>query len=231
MSVDPTGWTVIVTGGASGLGRAVVAHLADHATTPVVFDRAPVEPPYQGVQVDVTDEPAVSQAVADVIGRTGRLDAVVACAGLDHPGRLDEVSWADWHQVVAVNLLGTAAVVRAALPELRRRRGHVVTVASTLGHRGVSDATAYCASKFAVVGFTRALTAELAGEVPVTLITPGGMRTAFFDGRDERYRPPPGADLVDPGQVAEAVLFALTRHPGAEVRELVITAPTEPSWP
>ena len=66
----------------------------------------------------------------------------------------------DWEQVVLVNLLGTAAVVRAALPYLKRQRGPVVTVASTLGIKAVGDATAYCASKFGVVGFTRALAAE-----------------------------------------------------------------------
>ncbi len=90
---------------------------------------------------------------------------------------------------MAVNLLGTAAVVRAALPALRERRGRVVTVASTLGLRALSDASAYCASKFGVVGFTRALTLECAGEVGVTLLVPGGMSTPFFDGRPEQYRP------------------------------------------
>ena len=75
--------------------------------------------------------------------------------------------------MVTVDLLATAAVVRAALPYLQRSRGHVVTVASTLGVRALSDATAYCAAKFGVVGFTRALAAELAGAVGVTLLVPG----------------------------------------------------------
>jgi NADP-dependent 3-hydroxy acid dehydrogenase YdfG len=130
-----------------------------------------------------------------------------------------------------VNLLGTAAVVRAALPWLRRSQGRVVTVASTLGHRAVSDATAYCASKFGVVGFTRALTAELRGEVGVTMLTPGGMQTGFFDEREERYKPPADLELCDPAQVADAVAFALTRPQGCEVRELVVTPSNESSWP
>jgi short-subunit dehydrogenase len=107
----------------------------------------------------------------------------------------------------------------------------VVTVASTLGHRTVPDATAYCASKFGVVGFTRALTAEVRGEVGVTLLTPGGMATAFFDERDDRYKPPPDLELCDAAQVAESVHFALTRPPGCEVREIVVTPPNESSWP
>jgi short-subunit dehydrogenase len=117
------------------------------------------------------------------------------------------------------------------VPYLRAARGRVVTVASTLGHRAVSDATAYCASKFGVVGFTRALTAELRGEVGVTMLTPGGMRTAFFDDRDDRYKPPAELELCDPSDVADAVTFALTRPPGCEVRELVVTPATETSWP
>jgi NADP-dependent 3-hydroxy acid dehydrogenase YdfG len=155
----------------------------------------------------------------------------VTCAGVDVPGRIDEVAADEWERIVAVNLLGTAAVVRAAVPFLRASHGRIVTVASTLAHRGVADATAYCASKFGVVGFSRALTAELRGEVGVTMLTPGGMRTAFFDERDERYKPPADLELCDPAQVAEAVAFALTRPAGCEIRELVVTPPNEPSWP
>ena len=130
-----------------------------------------------------------------------------------------------------MNLIGTAAVVRAALPSLTERQGKVVTVASTLGLRALPDATAYCASKFGVVGFTRALTTELAGRVGVTLLVPGGMETAFFDDRDPQYQPGPDAKLNRPENVAKAVVFALSQPEGCEVRELVITPSMEPSWP
>ena len=119
----------------------------------------------------------------------------------------------------------------AALPFLEQTRGRVVTVASTLGLRAVGHATAYCASKFGVVGFTRALAAETAGRIGVTLLVPGGMRTAFFDGREERYRPADDAQLNDPADVADAVVFALTRPDGCEVRELLIAPAHEGSWP
>ena len=122
-------------------------------------------------------------------------------------------------------------MVRAALPYLEAAHGRVLTVASTLGLRALPDATAYCASKFGVVGFTRALAAELAGRVGVTLLVPGGMRTAFFDGRPEQYRPGADAALNPPGSVAEAVAFALSQPAGCEVRELVVTPDREPSWP
>jgi NAD(P)-dependent dehydrogenase (short-subunit alcohol dehydrogenase family) len=223
--------TVLVTGAASGLGAAVADAVAAAGGTPVALDLAR---PSDGVDhelVDLADTAATEAAVARVVERHGGVDAVVTAAGIDACGRLDEVPAAAWERVVAVNLLGTAAVVRAALPTLRERRGRVVTVASTLGLRTLSDASAYCASKFGVVGFTRALTLECAGEVGVTLLVPGGMSTPFFDGRPEQYRPGPDAQLSSPHDVAAAVVFALGMPPGVEVRELIVTASQEPSWP
>jgi NADP-dependent 3-hydroxy acid dehydrogenase YdfG len=225
------GLPIIVTGGSSGLGAAVACHLASVGAAVTVLDRHPAAAGLASMQVDLADGRAAEDAVRGVAEETGRLWAVVTCAGVDVPGRLDELSPDEWERVVVVNLLGTAAVVRAAVPYLRAARGRVVTVASTLGHRAVSDATAYCASKFGVVGFTRALTAELRGEVGVTMLTPGGMQTAFFDDRDDRYKPPAELELCDPNDVADAVTFALTRPPGCEVRELVVTPASETSWP
>jgi NAD(P)-dependent dehydrogenase (short-subunit alcohol dehydrogenase family) len=225
------GAPVVVTGGASGLGRAVATRLDGLGGTVAVLDRRPSPDGLATEIVDLADGRAAEDAVARAAKNAGGLWAVVTCAGVDVPGRLDEVAAEDWERVIAVNLVGTAAVVRAALPYLVPTRGRIVTVASTLGHRAVSDATAYCASKFGVVGFSRALTAELRDQVGVTMLTPGGMHTAFFDEREERYKPPADLRLADPGDVAEAVAFALTRPPGCDVRELVVTPPTESSWP
>jgi NAD(P)-dependent dehydrogenase (short-subunit alcohol dehydrogenase family) len=220
-----------VTGGSSGLGRAVVTRLAALDAHPINLDRRPPpEPDERWCEVDLGDT-ASAEEVVRAVGASGGIDAVVTCAGIDHPGAIDTVSREQWEQVVMVNLLGTAAVIRAALPSLRRSRGRIVTVASTLGHGAVADANAYCASKWGVVGFTRSLMAELKGEVGVTLLTPGGMTTSFFDGRDEQYRPGPGAVLADPLDVAEAVVFVVTRPAGVEVRELVVASPVEVSWP
>jgi len=223
--------TVVVTGGASGLGAAVAGAVTRAGGTPVVLD---VNAPADGLAhevVDLSDTRAAEAAVARVADAHGGIDGVVTAAGTDACGRLEEIETERWERVVAVNLLGTVAVVRAALPHLRTARGRVVTVASTLGWRALSDATAYCASKFGVVGFTRALMAEVGGEVGVTLLLPGGMQTAFFDDRDEQYRPGPDARLAPPDEVAEAVVFALSRPPEVDVRELMVSVPTEPSWP
>jgi 2-dehydro-3-deoxy-L-rhamnonate dehydrogenase (NAD+) len=223
--------TVLVTGGSSGLGRAVADAVARAGGTPVVLDLVAPDDDHDHELVDLSDSAAAEAAVSRAAERHGGLRAVVTAAGTDACGRFDEVQREAWERVIAVNLLGTAAVVRAALPHLEATRGRIVTVASTLGWRALSDATAYCASKFGVVGFTRALMAELGDRVGVTLLLPGGMQTHFFDGRAEQYRPGPDAVLAPPQEVAAAVLFALTRPPGVDVRELMVSVSTEPSWP
>ena len=231
-SSKPDLGTVLVTGAASGLGAATVAAVRDAGGRPIALDRVPVD----GVPhelVDLSDTRAAEDAVRRLVdGAGGTLDGVVTCAGTDKCGPLDGVDGADWDRVVMVNLLGTAAVVRASLPYLKASsNGRVVTVASTLGHRVFGDATAYCASKFGVVGFTRGLQAELKGEVGVTLLTPGGMSTAFFDDRDEQYKPGPDAKLNSPEAVAANVVHVLTQPPGCQVYELVVASAWEGSWP
>jgi len=222
---------VLITGAASGLGAAVAAAVRDAGGQPLALDRVPVEGMPHDV-VDISDTRAAEEAVRRVVdGAGGRLDAVVTAAGTDKCGALSDVDGADWDRVLMVNLLGTAAVVRASLPYLKATNGKVVTVASTLGHRVFPDATAYCASKFGVVGFTRALQSELKGEVGVTLLTPGGMQTAFFDDRDEKYKPGPDAKLNSPADVAQSVLHVLRQPPGCEIKELVIASAWEGSWP
>jgi NAD(P)-dependent dehydrogenase (short-subunit alcohol dehydrogenase family) len=223
--------TVLVTGGSSGLGAAVVEAVGDAGGQALVLDRVPPPAHVDHEVVDLVDSRAAEAAVRRLADRSGGLDAVVTAAGIDRCGLLAEVPGEEWDRVILVNLVGTAAVVRAALPYLERSYGRVVTVGSTLGLKAVSDATAYCASKFGVVGFTRALAAETAGRVGVTLLVPGGMATHFFDDRDERYRPPPDMKLNRPQDVAATVLFALSQPPGCELREVVVAPATDSSWP
>ncbi len=224
--------TVLVTGGSSGLGAAVAAAVREAGGTPVVLDRQAPDGDVAHVVVDLSDPHAAAPAVEEAVRLAGGpLTGVVTAAGTDACGRIEDVPLDDWLRVIQVNLVGTAAVVRAALPHLVESHGRVVTVSSTLGIKAVSDATAYCASKFGVVGFTRALAAETAGRIGVTLLVPGGMSTHFFDDRPEQYKPGPDAKLNDPTNVAQAVVFALGQPAGCELRELVVAASTESSWP
>ncbi|MBW4705985.1 MULTISPECIES: SDR family oxidoreductase [unclassified Micromonospora] len=233
MSSSPPGAgpAVLVTGGSSGLGAAVVAAVAGSGGRPLVLDRRRPGDGVPWVECDLADTRAAEEATRELAEQAGGLDAVVTAAGMDVPGRLADVPRDTWERIVVVDLLATVAVIRAALPYLAESRGNVVTVASTLGVKAVGDATAYCAAKFGVVGFTRSLAAELAGSVGVTLVIPGGMRTAFFDDRDPQYRPGPDAKLNDPADTAAAIMFALSQPPGCAVRELVVCAEQETSYP
>jgi NAD(P)-dependent dehydrogenase (short-subunit alcohol dehydrogenase family) len=223
--------TVFVTGGASGLGAAVVEAVRGAGGQPAVLDITVPLQAVPNVKVDLADTVAAAAAVHELIAQAGPPQALVTAAGIDACGPLAEVDRSAWERVIAVNLLGTVAVVRACLPALKAVRGTVVLVGSTLSLRGVSDATAYCASKFAVRGFSQALAVEYAGRVGVTLLVPGGMRTPFFDGRAEAYRPGPDADLNDPADTAAAVLVALRQPVGCEIREMLVMPSGESSWP
>lgn len=234
-STDPSGAagpsSVIVSGGAGGLGAEVVAAVTKAGGQAGVLDRLPPAADVPHQLVDLADARAAEHATETLAAEMGEVDGVVTAAGVDMPGKLADVDPADWERVVAVDLLATAAVSRAAVPHLERTRGTLVTIGSTLGTRALPDATAYCAAKFGVVGFTRALAAELAGLVGVTLLLPGGMRTGFFDGRDAQYRPGPDAVLNDPADVAASVMFALRQPPGCAVREMVVCPEEESSYP
>ncbi|WP_454086291.1 SDR family oxidoreductase [Georgenia sp. Marseille-Q6866] len=223
--------TVYVTGGAGGLGAAVVEAVRAAGGRPAVIARVAPSVDVPHVVADLSDWDAATAAVASLVEQVGPPTAVVTAAGTDACGPILDIDPADWRRVIDVNLLGTVAVVRAALPHLEESRGTVVTVSSTLGLKGADAATAYSASKFAIRGFSQALAAEYAGRVGVTCLVPGGMRTAFFDGRDERFKPGPNQDLNDPDSTAGAVLMALQQPVGSEIREMLVMASGEPSWP
>jgi NAD(P)-dependent dehydrogenase (short-subunit alcohol dehydrogenase family) len=224
--------TVLVTGGSSGLGAATVDAVREAGGHPLVLDRVPPTGTVDYAQADLADRAATEAAVDDLVSAAGGwLDAVFTAAGIDSCGPFGEVPAEDWERVLQVNLLGTARVVRAALPHLERSHGTVVTCSSTLGLKALPDATAYCAAKFGVIGFTRSLAAETAGRIGVTCLIPGGMHTAFFDGRDEQYKPPPDAKLNRPEDVAATVVHALRQPADCEVREMVVCSSEESSWP
>src|SRR5215218_467278 len=118
---------VLVTGGASGLGAAIVEALAAAEAIPVCLDLQPPAGDCDYEQVDLAHPREAEEAVRRIVEQHGRLDGVVTAAGIDACGPLDSVPGEAWERVVAVNLTGTVAVVRAALPALRATRGRVVT--------------------------------------------------------------------------------------------------------
>lgn len=224
---------VLITGGGSGLGAATAQAVSGAGGTPAIIDLAFSDTPSKFAvrTADVSDRRQVEQAVTELAEELGGIDAVVTAAGIDRCGRLEDVDADEWERVIGVNLLGTVSTVRAALPYVERSHGRIVTVASSLALRALPEASAYCASKFGVLGFSRALAAETAGRLGVTTLIPAGMKTHFFDGRPEEYRPAADAQLNEPSDVARMILFALQQPTHCEIRELIACPEQEPSWP
>lgn len=244
METTLTGKAVLITGAGSGLGEATARAFAKAGCAVACIDinqaaaeRVSAELDASkslGLSCDVSDADAVGLAVATAHQQLGRLDVVVNCAAVDHTLSVDEMTIAQWDQVIAVNLRGPFLFAKAAMPLMRQQRqGHIINIASTAATRAWANASAYHASKWGLVGFGRALGVEgRPHNIRVTTVIPGGMRTHFFDRFVEQGIPMPEMDkLQDPANVAEAIVFAVRMPPQSALQELIITPLEETSWP
>lgn len=179
-----------VTGGASGIGRAIVAALAARGDRVVVLDIA--EPAASGepgagrahVATDVGDEAQVEAAFATVDGRFGRLDVLVNCAGVDIATPLIDTPADEWERVQRVNATGVFLCTRAAARRMvARGSGCIVSVSSINAHLGWRNRSAYSASKGAIEAFSRAAAAELGPfGIRVNVVAPGSIETPLWGG-------------------------------------------------
>jgi NAD(P)-dependent dehydrogenase (short-subunit alcohol dehydrogenase family) len=240
------GKVVLVTGAGSGLGEATARaftaegcavaciDLNGAAAERVSRDLVASDGKSVALPCDVSDAAAVVQAVETVVSQFGRLDIVVNCAAIDHTISVDEMSVEQWDQVINVNLRGPFLTAKAALPTMRKQHsGHIINIASTAATRAWANASAYHASKWGLVGFSRGLGVEgRADGIRVTTIIPGGMRTHFFDRFVDQGIPMPEAqNLQDPANVAQVIVFAAQVPPESALQEVIITPFTETSWP
>jgi len=240
------GKVVIVTGAGSGLGEAT-AHafgamgckVACVDINQAALKRVSGSLERQGIKsialaCDVSNAKAVFTAVQNAHKQFGRLDIVVNCAAIDHTLSVDEISIEQWDQVVNVNLRAPFLFAKAALPVMRQQQmGHIINIASTAATRAWANASAYHASKWGLVGFSRGLGVEGRSDgIRVTTIIPGGMKTHFFDRFVEQGIPLPEEEhLQEPANVAAAIVFAAQMPPESALQEMVITPVTETSWP
>jgi NAD(P)-dependent dehydrogenase (short-subunit alcohol dehydrogenase family) len=135
-----------------------------------------------GWAADVRDAAALHRAVADLLAKTGKLDVVVANAGVGHFAGIEDLSEADWQETIDVNLTGVFHTVKATLPAVIVAKGYYITIASLAGTNFFAGGTAYNASKFGLVGFTQAMMMDLRKHgVKVTTIMPGSVATEFND--------------------------------------------------
>jgi 3-oxoacyl-[acyl-carrier protein] reductase len=164
--------------------------------------------------------------------RFGGIDILVANAGVGAYGPFLELPPEQLEEMIDVNVKGTLYAVRAALPYLLESDGaDIVTVASEAGRRGLPLEAVYCASKFAQVGFTRALDHELREQgVRCSNVCPGGVATDFAMGRGRTPDMPALAGMMSAEDVAEVVLFVLTRPRTHRILETAFRPVTEPSW-
>ena len=181
--------TVLVTGGGRGIGRAIAIACAEPGTTVAIASRTRAELQDTGAAIekrgakallltaDVTDEASVTSAFKIVRDASGTIDILVNNAGIGGGKPIDETDTASWRRILHTNVYGTFLVTRQAVP-LLNDGGRIVNISSVLGRFGVPGYTAYCASKHAVIGFTRALALELAGRrITVNAICPGWVET------------------------------------------------------
>lgn len=184
---DFGGSTAVVTGGGSGIGRAVVEVLAARGARVVALDRdaaALASLTGAGVEtrrIDVTDAAAVDATIEDVVARHGRLDVVVTAAGVQRYGSVAATTPELWAEVLDVNVTGCFHVVRAALPHLRRTQGSVVLVSSVQTFAAQNDAAAYVTSKAALGGLVRSLAVDEAPHgVRANMVCPGSVDTPML---------------------------------------------------
>jgi 3-oxoacyl-[acyl-carrier protein] reductase len=237
--MELAGTAAVVTGATEGIGRAIAfalgragARVAICARTAARVDATVRELAGAGVEAagtacDVSDPAAVAAFAAFVRGRFGAPRVVVNNAGIGRFQPLEDLSLEDWDRVLAVNVRSLYLVTRAFLGGMKAAGGGtIVNIASLAGKNGVEGGTAYCASKHAVLGFSKALMLEVRKHnVRVVAVCPGSVDTAFA-GRDARPRPNRDRVLA-PDDVAHAVLAALTAPDRAMLSELDIR-PTNP---
>jgi len=229
----------LVTGGSRGIGRSTALELARHgfdvaitcsrsrdAAEVVAEEARGIGAKAIVLQADVADEPAVRGMVDDLLGRLGRLDALVNNAGTstDTPqADIDGLSMADWDRVFAVNVRGLFQVTRACLPPLRQAPGAaIVNLASVAGVRPSAQPFPYAASKAAVVNLTRTLARALGPEIRVNAVAPGWMVGEWMEhslGQDyerlmeRRAKGTPLRRCVTPDDVAVTIVNLIVSNP------------------
>jgi len=238
MSASPP--VILVTGASRGIGLAIVRRFARLGWRVAACARsAAVEQAGAdlALRCDVSDPQQVAHTVATTLDRLGRIDALINNAGLAGTNSLSpEASPADadllWHQILATNLHGTYYFAKAVLPHLPDGSGRIVNIASVLALFGVPDATAYCAAKHAVLGFTRALAKHAAPrQITVNAVCPGWTRTQMAEERMQALGLTPQqleagiplGQMVEPDEVAALVEMLVCSEAGRKISGQALT--------
>jgi NADP-dependent 3-hydroxy acid dehydrogenase YdfG len=233
--MDLDGKVALVTGASGGIGAAVARKLHGAGASVGLLSRRGEDLGLEralGLACDVRDRTAVGAAVDDVVGRFGRLDIVVANAGVGAYGPFVELDPERLEAMIDINLKGTLYTAAATLPHLiAAGEGDFVSLASVAGLRAFPGEAVYNASKFGQVGFTRALDHELRQQgVRATCICPGGVKTEFAIGAGREEGDPELEEMLTADEVADVVLFTVTRPRRLRILTTSFRPMNEPSW-
>ena len=230
------GKVAVITGASRGIGAAIAHALADRGVRLGLASRSGDDLGISGavaLPTDVRDRAQVQALVDATAERHGGLDVLVANAGVGAFGPLAELDPAHLDEMIDTNVKGVIYAAAAAIPHLiARGGGDLVSVASEAGRRGFPNESVYCASKFAQVGLTRALDHELRPHgIRCTNVCPGSVATGFADGEGRRPDGMPDLEgIMSADDVAEAVLFAISRPRNHRILEVAFRSMTEASW-
>ena len=229
------GRVAFVTGASRGIGAAIARSLHAAGANVGVASRSGADLGLEkaiGIECDVRDAVSVRSAVAAVVERFGGVDIAVVNAGVGAYGPFLDLPEEHIDEMIDVNVRGAINTVRATLPHLlQSNAADLVTIASEAGRRGLPLEAVYCASKFAQVGLTAALDHELREKgVRCTSVCPGGVATDFAMGRGRTPEMPQLAGMMRPDDVADAVLYVVTRPRNHRVLEVAFRPMSEPSW-
>ena len=229
------GRVALVTGASRGIGAAVARALDAAGVRLGLASRSGDDLGIAGAvarPADVRDPKALAAIADETAERFGALDILIVNAGVGAYGPILDLADDQLDEMIDVNVKGAIYAVRAALPHLMRSDvGELVTIASEAGRRGLPNEAVYCASKFAQVGLTRALDHELREHgIRCTNVCPGGVATDFAMGRGRTPDMPALAGMMAPEDVAETVMFVLTRPRTHRILEVALRPVTEQSW-
>jgi NAD(P)-dependent dehydrogenase (short-subunit alcohol dehydrogenase family) len=244
------GQVALVTGASSGLGRATALALAQAGADVALLARSADD--LQEVSTaltssgrravafpgDLAHEDYIVNAAAQTIETFGRIDILVNAAGIDTPGAVIHLATNEWDYVLDVNLRAPFLLAKAVFPHMSRaRRGTIINISSVAGKRGWANASAYCASKFGLTGFTQALAAEgKAYGIRACIIYPGGMATHWgiwtSTERPVSQREfPPVTKALPPAEVASLIVWISAAPAELVLNEAIISPLQEEGWP